>query len=79
MEVFYTFAWAPRRRPNPQGQRRDAKPGGKPRGKGKPKGAPKGARGDKPKSFSAQPKRHEKKIDPDNPFAQALAGLKTDS
>ncbi|MGR3617902.1 MAG: helicase-related protein [Roseovarius sp.] len=79
MEVFYTFAWAPRRRPNPQGQRRDAKPGGKPRGKGKPRGAPKGARGDKPKSFSAQPKRHEKKIDPDNPFAQALAGLKTDS
>jgi len=86
MEVFYTFAWAPRRRPNTQGQRRDAKPGaGKPRGKGKPGGKPGGkaqarpARGDKPKSYSAQPKRHEKKIDPDNPFAQALMGLKSDS
>jgi len=83
MEVFYTFAWAPRRRPNPQGQRPggDRKQGGKPRGKGKPGAKPqaRAPRGDKPKSYSAQPKRHEKKIDPDNPFAQALMGLKSDS
>jgi len=84
MEVFYTFAWAPRRRPSPQGQRPggDRKQGGKPRGKGGKPGAKPQARAprsDKPKSYSAQPKRHEKKIDPDNPFAQALMGLKSDS
>ncbi len=76
VEVFYTFAWAPRRRANPQGQRRDGGGNNKPRGKGKPKGGGKPQRGDKAKSFSAKPPRKEKKIDPDNPFAQALAGLK---
>jgi ATP-dependent RNA helicase SUPV3L1/SUV3 len=83
IETFYTFTWAPRRRSGPQGgPRRDgAKPGGKPRGKGKPqgKGGPKGPRNEKPKSYSAKPERREKKIDPDNPFAQALAGLKGNS
>jgi ATP-dependent RNA helicase SUPV3L1/SUV3 len=83
VETFYTFTWAPRRRSGPQGgPRRDgAKPGGKPRGKGKPqgKGGPKGPRGDKPKTYAAKPERREKKIDPDNPFAQALAGLKGNS
>jgi ATP-dependent RNA helicase SUPV3L1/SUV3 len=83
VETFYTFTWAPRRRSGPQGgPRRDgAKPGGKPRGKGKPqgKGGPKAPRGEKPKSFSAKPARKEKQIDPDNPFAQALAGLKGNS
>jgi ATP-dependent RNA helicase SUPV3L1/SUV3 len=83
IETFYTFTWAPRRRSGPQGgPRRDgAKPGGKPRGKGKPqgKGGPKGLRNEKPKSYSAKPERREKKIDPDNPFAQALAGLKGNS
>ncbi len=74
IEVFYTFTWAPRRRPNQQGQRRG---GDKPRGKkGKGPGKPgKGPRGDKPKSFSARPEKKDR-IDPDNPFAQALAGLK---
>ena len=83
MEVFYTFAWAPRRRPNQQGQRPggDRKPGGKPRGKGKPggKAQAKAPRDDKPKTYAAKPKRHEKPIDPDNPFAQALMGLKSNS
>ncbi|WP_110813294.1 helicase-related protein [Pseudoroseicyclus aestuarii] len=43
-------------------QRRDGKPG-------------KGARDEQPRSFSSQPKR-EKAVDPDNPFAAALAGFK---
>ena len=69
-EVFYTFTWGAR--PARQNQRPQ---GDKPRGKGKPKG--KGPRGDKPQKFSAKP-RQEKKIDPDNPFAAALAGFKKD-
>ncbi len=72
MEVFYTFTWggrAQRQGGRPQGQQ-------KPRGKGKPKGKG-GPRGDKPQKFSSKPKA-EKKIDPDNPFAAALSGFKTD-
>ncbi|ARE40063.1 ATP-dependent DNA helicase [Rhodovulum sp. P5] len=81
IEVFYTFAWAPRRRGGPRGERGDRPQGkGKPRGGGKPGGKPKGKgggpRGDKPKSFEARPPRKEKPIDPDNPFAAALMGLK---
>ncbi|MCB1342525.1 MAG: disulfide oxidoreductase, partial [Pseudooceanicola sp.] len=83
-EVFYTFTWA-RERPQgrPQGdrqgkpRRRDGEEQG--RGRGKPKGkGPKGPRPDKdaPKPFAARPPREEKKIDPDNPFAAALAGFK---
>ncbi|QBY00202.1 disulfide oxidoreductase [Rhodophyticola sp. CCM32] len=82
MEVFYTFAWAPRRRPSQQGQRRNDGGGGKPRGrKGKPQGKPGGKpqRKDKPQNFSARPERKKDRIDPDNPFAQALAGLKDKS
>ena len=84
MEVFYTFAWAPRRRQNPQGGHpgTDRKQGAKPRGKGKPGTKPQArtSQGDKkPKTYSAKPRRHEKPIDPDNPFAQALAGLKSSS
>lgn len=84
VEVYYTFKWG---RQNASGQKRgrnnERKAGtrgqdgqsGKPRnkGKGKPKGKSSG-----PKSFSAQPKRKEKEIDPDNPFAAALMGLKQD-
>ncbi|MBL3570784.1 hypothetical protein BV509_01475 [Rhodovulum sulfidophilum] len=44
--------------------------GGKPGGKG-------GPRHDGPKTFEARPPRKEKPIDPDNPFAAALMGLKT--
>jgi len=73
MEVFYTFTWGGRaaRPARPQG---DARPRGKgkPKGKGKPQGG-----GNKPQSFQAKPKR-EKQIDPDNPFAAALAGFKKD-
>ena len=72
-EVFYTFTWGGRaaRPARPQGDR--------PRGKGKPKakGKPQGGGANKPQSFQAKPKR-EKQIDPDNPFAAALAGFKKD-
>ena len=74
MEVFYTFTWGGRaaRPARPQGDAR-------PRGKGKPKGKgkPQGGASNKPQSFQAKPKR-EKQIDPDNPFAAALAGFKKD-
>ena len=43
-------------------------------GKGKPKG--KGGQGKGGQSFQAKPPRKEKPIDPDNPFAAALMGLK---
>ena len=76
MEVFYTFTWGRQPRGN-QNQRR----GDKPRGKGKPqgkgrKGAPRGDKGGKAQNFSARPPKKEKAIDPDNPFAAALMGLK---
>lgn len=71
MEVFYTFAWAPKRSPRPQGDKPQRK--GPPKGKrGKPQG------NNKAQNFSARPPRKEKAIDPDNPFAAALAGLKKD-
>jgi ATP-dependent RNA helicase SUPV3L1/SUV3 len=89
MEVFYTFTWRgnrPERQPRRDGgnARRDAKPqGDRPRGKGKPQGKggrPQGGKGkprdDGPKKFEARPPRKEKPIDPDNPFAAALMGLK---
>ncbi|SDE45859.1 helicase-related protein [Limimaricola pyoseonensis] len=92
-ETFYTFTWAGRgqRRGREGGEgkgRRQAKgdgaprgaKGGKPQGKGKSDGKRRGdkpERGDKPRQFSSQPQR-EKKIDPDNPFAAALAGFKRD-
>ena len=73
METFYVFKWGGMKKTGqkPQGRRND---GGKPKGKPKGKGGP---RGDKPQKFSSKPKR-EKTIDPDNPFAAALAGLKKD-
>jgi len=80
MEVFYTFTWARsaggRGRPQGQGRGKPQDKGGKPRGK-KPQGKPKGERGPGAKSFSARPPKKEKQIDPDNPFAAALMGLKT--
>jgi ATP-dependent RNA helicase SUPV3L1/SUV3 len=81
MEVFYTFAWSRTSSANTRSSRTGDKPRGEGRGKGKPKGKPrgvgKGASDDKAKSFSARPAKHEKKIDPDNPFAAALMGLKS--
>ena len=86
MEVFYTFTWAPRPRGgNRHGQvqsRGDGqqRQGGKPRGKGKPgqKGKGKPRRDEGAKTYSAKPKKQDK-IDPDNPFAAALMGLKDKS
>lgn len=72
MEVYYTFAWGGRRvvkDAGPQGERR-GKPKGKP--KGKAKGGP---RQDKAKTFQSGPAKSDK-IDPNNPFAAALMGLK---
>ena len=65
----------------------DRKQGDRPRGKGgKPGGKPGGRRddrggkgGNKPKTFQARPPKKEKAIDPDNPFAAALMGLKDKS
>ena len=86
-ETFFTFTWAgfgARRQLRQQGKpggrsREGGKPGGKP--KGKPRGKPGGRRddrdgGNKAKTYEARPPRKEKPIDPDNPFAQALMGLK---
>ncbi len=80
MEVFYTFAWAPKRSPRSQN---NGPQGDKPQRRGPPKGKGAGKKGgkpqgNKPQSFSARPARKEKAIDPDNPFAAALAGLKKD-
>ena len=78
MEVFYTFTWSRAPRANTRPARTGDKPSsGKGKPKGKPRGANKVARDDKAKSFSARPTKPEKKIDPDNPFAAALMGLKS--
>ncbi len=86
MEVFYTFTWGGNRggnRNNNRGGQQQQRPQGQ--GKGKPKGKRppnKGGKAGKPqgaRNFEARPPKKEKAIDPDNPFAAALAGLKTDS
>ena len=92
LEVFYTFTWArtqQRGRGAPRGRSSDAPQGGKPAGKGRGGDKPRGKKpqGGKPKgerapqqgakSYSARPPKKEKQIDPDNPFAAALMGLKT--
>ena len=80
-EVFYSFKWG--RKPGGQARPRKAgedQPKGRPQGqhRGKPKGKPKGKprREDGPKTTSARPPKNDR-IDPDNPFAAALMGLKT--
>ncbi|THD73294.1 disulfide oxidoreductase [Thalassobius vesicularis] len=92
IEVFFTFTWGGNRRQGgkPRGERSE-RPRGKPADRGersekqgdRPRGPKKGGkpRGDKPrqqgaKTFEARPPRKEKAIDPDNPFAAALMGLK---
>ena len=84
VEVFYTFTWGRQQRGGPSG--RQGKPQGKSQGKPprKPRAGGKPNRGkqDGPKkqrSFEARPPRKEKAIDPDNPFAAALMGLKDNS
>ncbi|PVA11939.1 disulfide oxidoreductase [Pelagivirga sediminicola] len=92
-EVYYVFTWAGRARRSPaadgrggegQGRGKPAEGRGKPRAKGK--GKPQGERGGKDrgakqagaKSHSAGPAPKKDRIDPDNPFAAALMGLKND-
>ncbi|MEY8119413.1 helicase-related protein [Falsihalocynthiibacter sp. BN13B15] len=82
MEAFYTFTWAPKPRPNNRRPQKDAAEGtrGKPQGR-KPDAKRGGPKGGKPapqggKNFQARPPKKEKPIDPDNPFAMALMGLK---
>ncbi|MBV7378333.1 helicase-related protein [Maritimibacter dapengensis] len=80
MEVFYTFTWggfgrAKGNAPRGKQQGRGGKPGG-PKGK---KGPRRDTGGDKIKSYSSRPPKKDKPIDPDNPFAQALMGLKDKS
>ena len=85
-EVFFTFRRMPRKRPE-RGSRRAqsdaAKPreDGRPPSKGKPRrgNGPKGKHPGKPdveKVMATRPRRVEKTVDPDNPFA-ALMALKT--
>lgn len=81
-EVFYTFTWGRQRQQNrsPRREQRQGQGKGKPRGKPQDgRGKPQGKKGGKPqgtKTFSSRPPRKEKAIDPDNPFAAALMGLK---
>ena len=80
IEVFYSFTWGGNR-PARQGggnRRQGAKPGGRAKGKGGPKGGKgqKGPGGNKAKTYSSRPPKSDK-IDPDNPFAAALMGLKS--
>jgi ATP-dependent RNA helicase SUPV3L1/SUV3 len=78
-EPFYTFTWAPKRLvSHPQGDKPQRK--GPPKGKrdAKPMQGNKPTQGNKTQSFAARPLKKEKAIDPDNPFAAALAGLKRD-
>ncbi|MGR3322564.1 MAG: helicase-related protein [Pseudooceanicola sp.] len=89
VEVFFTFTWGRQRqgggRPQGKGRQgqgqnngRGKQAGGKPRGQGKPKG--KGPKRDQgAKTFSSGPNRGKDRIDPDNPFAAALMGLKDKS
>ena len=81
-EVFYTFTWdnaarvgTQRNRPRRTDTSDKPQSKGRPQGKGR-KGPPKGDKGGKAKNFSARPPKKEKPIDPDNPFAAALMGLK---
>ncbi len=79
IEVFYTFTWAPRprrearpeRKPQ-EGRRKGGKPKGAKPGSGKPRDRNAGPKRDQ----SAGPARKSDRIDPDNPFAAALMGLK---
>ncbi|MZR14060.1 disulfide oxidoreductase [Maritimibacter sp. DP07] len=76
VEVFYTFTWAGFGRKGGAPRKGQGQPkGGKPKG-AKGKGPRRDGGGGKAKSFSSKPPKKEKAIDPDNPFAQALMGLK---
>ncbi|QYX58233.1 disulfide oxidoreductase [Roseovarius sp. SCSIO 43702] len=78
IEVYYTFTWAGRGNRQAHGPRSAGNKGGKggarPKGKGRPrsggKPAEKGA-----KTYASKPAKSDR-IDPDNPFAAALMGLR---
>ena len=74
VEIFYTFTWGGRK-PSQQGRRRP-EGRGKPKGKGAPRGKGGKPQDGKAKSYQARPPKKDKAIDPDNPFAAALMGLK---
>jgi ATP-dependent RNA helicase SUPV3L1/SUV3 len=83
-EVFYTFTWGGRRQGGnrPRGDRPRGKQGDRPRNDrkgGKPRRDSKGGRPNKAKTFESRPPKKEKQLDPDNPFAAALMGLKDNS
>ena len=75
MEVFYTFTWGRKPKPRPQGGKRQNGDQSRKKQGGRPKGKPNHGDQGKARSFEAKPK-NEKQIDPDNPFAAALMGLK---
>ncbi len=91
-EVYFTFTWAPRPRRDPRPERKpearsdanrprekrgEGRADGDRRKGGKPKpGKPKDRKPEPQREFSAAPSRKSDKIDPDNPFAAALMGLK---
>ncbi len=70
VEVYYTFTWGGRRAVQSDRRANSGKP--RPKGPRKSKDRDNG----KAKTFKAAPPKKEKKIDPDNPFAAALMGLK---
>ena len=80
VEVFYTFTWGRQRQQGRNPRREQGQGKGRPRDKPRDgRGKPQGKKGGKPqgtKSFSSRPPKKEKAIDPDNPFAAALMGLK---
>jgi ATP-dependent RNA helicase SUPV3L1/SUV3 len=76
MEVYYTFTWGGRRlNQSGKGRGRQNDSGNKGKPRGKPKGKRGGNRPQKAQSFQSRPPKKDK-IDPDNPFAAALMGLK---
>lgn len=75
METYFVFTWAPKKAPNrdrgkPSGRRAEGQKQGQ-----RKKTKPKHMRDAKPKTHHAKPEK-KKEIDPDNPFAAALMGLK---
>lgn len=78
LEVFYTFTWAPRPRRDarPEHKSHDARKPDARRKSGKPKGKPRDRKPDAQPATTAKPQGKPDRIDPDNPFAAALMGIK---
>ena len=77
IEIFYTFKWGlrPARRNGQRGADAPKANAGKKAQKRKPKSKQR-TEASGPKKFQARPEKKQT-IDPDNPFAEALMGLKT--